>query len=614
MSDDPLRRALARLDTDPGYAARLAVANALDAGSSVDDDLTPLRLAILRDFTVEPLVPVLRADLAKSGFRTTVWVGDFDTIGRDALSRTSGLDGFGADIILILRWLEQTAPALATAFVTFTPDQVQATMDEVVDRIGGELAAIRSRTTAPILIGTFPLPDVTTLGILDAQLETGHRRAVEDLNRAILKVAHGLPDVLVVDIARLVGRIGSRAAIDNRAWQTSRSPLSAPLLLALGAECAKFVRALRGSPRKCLVLDCDNTLWGGVVGEDGLGGIHIDPSYPGSAYLAFQGEVLNLRERGVLLALVSKNNEADVLEVLQEHPHMLIREHHLAAWRINWQDKATNLREIAKELNIGLDSFVFADDSEFETGLVREQLPEVCVLHLGAEPARFVSVLSEAAPFDSLAFSADDRARANQYVADRRRRASSQATTSIEGYLASLEMEVVIGPPGRSEIARVAQLTQKTNQFNLTTIRYTEGEIASRAASSQSDIHCLRLKDRFSDLGLVGVAIVDYDADDATIDTLLMSCRVLGRGAEDAFISHVAQAASTRGARRLIGMYRPTAKNEQVAAFFPDRGFKAAGAQAGTSRWELDLERRDLSPPPWIIVGGSERRDDDHRG
>jgi FkbH-like protein len=293
---------------------------------------------------------------------------------------------------------------------------------------------------------------------------------------------------------------------------------------------------------------------------------------------------------------------------------MLIREHHLAAWRINWQDKATNLREIAKELNIGLDSFVFADDSEFETGLVREQLPEVCVLHLGAEPARFVSVLSEAAPFDSLAFSADDRARANQYVADRRRRASSQATTSIEGYLASLEMEVVIGPPGRSEIARVAQLTQKTNQFNLTTIRYTEGEIASRAASSQSDIHCLRLKDRFSDLGLVGVAIVDYDADDATIDTLLMSCRVLGRGAEDAFISHVAQAASTRGARRLIGMYRPTAKNEQVAAFFPDRGFKAAGAQAGTSRWELDLERRDLSPPPWIIVGGSERRDDDHRG
>lgn len=614
MSTDALRRALARLDTDAGYTARLAVANALDADQSDDGALVPIRLAILRDFTVEPLVPVLRADLAKMGFRANVWVGDYDTIGRDALIPNGSLDAFGADIILILRWLEQTAPVLATAFITLDPDSVQAMVSDVAGRIDGELAAIRARTPAPILINTFPLPDLTTTGILDAQLVDGHRRAVEDLNRAVLRVAGGYPDVLVVDVARLISRLGSLSAIDARAWQTSRSPLAVPLVLALGAECTKFVQALKGRPRKCLVLDCDDTLWGGVVGEDGLGGIHVDPSYPGSAYLAFQREILNLRERGVLLALVSKNNEADVLEVLREHPHMLIRESHLAAWRINWQDKATNLQEIAEELGIGVDSLAFADDSEFECGLVREQLPAVGVLHLGAEPARFVNLLTEAAFFDSLAISAEDRSRADMYVADRERNAAARATTSIQEYLASLKMEAVIGAPGPTEIARVAQLTQKTNQFNLTTIRYTEGEIARRAATAESDIHCLRLRDRFSDLGLVAVAIVDYHADDATIDTLLMSCRVLGRGVEDAFIAHVAGAASRRGARRLIGTYRPTAKNDQVSTFFPNRGFQPADGEEGASRWALDLVGNQLKTSPWITVGGSGQPHEDQRG
>jgi FkbH-like protein len=613
MSDDPLLRALARLERDAGYAARLAVANALDASPTDEDALKPIQLAILRDFTVEPLVPVLRAELAQSGFRATVWVGDFDTISRDALDPNGSLDAFGADVILILRWLEQTAAPLATGFVTLQLDQVQAMVGEVADRIGSELAAIRSRTTVPIVISNFPLPDLTTLGILDAQLESGHRRAVEDLNRAILAVARGFTDVLVVDVARLVGRVGSRSAIDDRAWQTSRAPLAVPLLLALGSEVATFVRALRSTPRKCLVLDCDNTLWGGVVGEDGLRGIKIDPSYPGSAYLAFQRELLNLRERGVLLALVSKNNEADVLEVLRVHPQMLLRESHLAAWRINWQDKSANLQEIAAELNIGVDSLVLADDSEFECGLVRQQLPEVGVLYLGTEPSRYVSLLREAAFFDSLTFSADDQSRADLYVADRRRRASAPATASVEEYLASLKMEATIALPAPSEIARVAQLTQKTNQFNLTTIRYTEGEIARRMATAESEIHCLHLRDRFSDLGLVGIAIVDYHADDAMIDTLLMSCRVLGRGVEDAFIAHVAGAAIRRGSRRLIGSYRPTAKNEQVSAFFPDRGFQPAGGDEGASRWELDLERSHLKTPTWIKVGGSPP-DEEHGG
>jgi FkbH-like protein len=599
-----LQNALDRLASDDGYTARLAVANALDGAPPADLGLESLRVAILRDFTIEPLVPALRAELAAGGFAADIWAGGFDTIGQEALIASSGLDAAAPDLIIILRWLGQTAPDLATRFITLGSSASTAIRD-ISQRIEVELAAIRARTRAPIIVNTFPLPDVTTLGILDAQLETGHRRTIEDLNREILRVARGVPDVFVADLARLVGRIGSQAAIDERGWQTSRAPLGTPLILALAKEYSKFVRALRGRVYKCLVLDCDDTLWGGVVGEDGLGGIQLDPSYPGSAYLAFQREVLNLRERGILLAIVSKNNEADVLEVLRDHPHMQIRESHLAGWRINWQDKVANLVELAEELNIGVDSLVFVDDSAFERALVRERLPQVAVLELGTEPSRYAAKLAEAGLFDSLALTADDRARVAMVAADRERKAAAGTAATLEEFLISLEMEATFGPPGPTDIARIAQLTQKTNQFNLTTVRRTEGEIASLAADPATDVHTLRLHDRFSELGLVGVAIVGCHGDTAVVDTLLMSCRVLGRGVEDAFLAHIAGAATARGASRLQGTYIPTSRNTQVAAFFPQRGFRAVERKtnAGPAQtWELDLPAGNLAMPEWIKV------------
>jgi FkbH-like protein len=602
VSADRLRAALARLGEDDGYTARLAVANALDPSATAELGLTPFRVSILRDITVEPFVPALQAELARSGFATEVAVGDFDTIGRDA--RAGGpVEMVEPDLVLILRWLEQSSPSLATAFISLEPTDVVTAVDDLTRRIHAELLALRGRTRAPILINTFPLPDLTTLGVLDAQIETGHRRAVEDLNRALLKVARDVPDVLIVDIARLVGRIGTRAAIDQRAWQTSRAPMARALLVAVAAEVAKIARAVTGRIRKCLVLDCDDTLWGGIVGEDGLAGIRLDPAYPGSAYVAFQREILNLRHRGVLLALASKNNEGDVREVLRDHPHMQIREEHLAAWRISWGDKPTALREIAVELNIGLDSLVFVDDSSFECDLVRRSLPEVAVLHLEGDPSSYATRLTEGGFFDSLAYSDDDRSRAELYAAERQRVSRREAAATLEDYLADLGMIATIGPPAATEIPRVAQLTQKTNQFNLTTIRYTEGQIASLAADPTTEVHALRLRDRFADLGLVGVAIVRHATGRATIDTLLMSCRVLGRGVEDAFIAHVAATAAERGAGAISGTYRATAKNAQVASFYRKHGFVAT-ADDGAS-WELDLSGPLPAQPTWITIGGS---------
>jgi FkbH-like protein len=595
-----LGAALDRYTRAGEYAAALAVANALDDEASHDRQLDALRVAILRDLTVEPLLPALRAELAANGFAADVWIGGFDTIAQDALSPSNGLDRVPPDVVIILRWLEQTAPDLATRFVTL--QNPSAAIDEIKQRVEMELTAIRSWTSAPILINSFPLPDLTTLGILDAQLESGHRRTIEALNREVSSVARSVPDVFVVDLARLINRIGSGAGIDERGWQSSRAPLATPTILALAREYRRFIVAIRGKVRKCLVLDCDDTLWGGVIGEDGLAGIQLDPAYPGSAYLAFQTEILNLRERGVLLGVVSKNNESDVLEALEKHPYMRIRESHLAGWRINWQDKATNLLELADELNIGVDSLVFADDSEFECELVRQRLPEVGVLHLGSEPSRYVSKLTEAGFFDSLAFTDDDRERVDRVVTDRRRKAAERTAASIEDFLASLEMEATIGPPAATDLPRIAQLTQKTNQFNLTTVRHSEGDIARLVSDPATDVHALRLRDRFSELGLVGVAIVASDGTTAVLDTFLMSCRALGRGIEDTFLAHVAESAAERGATRLRGVYRPTARNAQVATFYPDRGFQPIGSTTAAPAWELDLADQRPVGPDWIRV------------
>ena len=605
---DALTEAIARLESDPSYMARLKVANALDAGGEATRALAPIRVAVLRDMTVEPIVPVLRAELARAGFRADVWLGDFDTIGRDVRTPGAGLYEPQPDVIVMFRWLDQLAPDLASRYV-IVRDAAADLVKETLARLETELTEIRARSDSPLLITNFPLPDAPTLGILDSQLDPGQRRTIASLNDGLLRIARNQRDVFVVDVDRLVASLGARQALDERGWQTSRAPFAKPLLLAVGAQVATFVRALRGKVRKCIVLDCDGTLWGGIVGEDGIAGIRLDPSYPGSGFMAFQQELLNLRERGILLAIVSKNNEADALEVLRDHPHMLIREEHLAAWRINWQDKAANLMAIAEELNIGLDSIVFADDSPFECESVRQLLPEVAVLELGSEPSRFRNLLIESALFDSLAFTADDRGRAATYVAERRRRDAQASAGSLDDFLRSLEIEASMLPPGPTELPRIAQLTQKTNQFNLTTIRYTEGDISRRLADPASEVIAVRLKDRFADLGLIGVAILDFDADRATIDTLLLSCRVLGRGVEDALLSHIAAIAMERGMRCLRGSYLATARNGQVEDFFERRGFVHVAAEGDRTWWELDLGSTPISRPEWISMGGT-RQDD----
>jgi FkbH-like protein len=569
-TDTALALALARVEAEGTYAAYMAAHNALDRSRATAPG-SPFRLGVLRNFTIEPLIAVIETEIARIGLLPRTYLGDFDAIAADALDPRGPLAKFDPDAIVIALWLDPLAPRLVDRFPSLSADDVSGELTRVLTYVREMVEGIRRFSQAPILLNNFPLPHRRALGILESQRDLSQTEAVLALNRDIRAMARAVGNVFIVDYLSLFGSVGTAEGFDERNWVHRRSPLSRRALIPIGQEYAKYVRALRGLVRKCVVVDCDNTLWGGIVGEEGLKGIQLGGG-PGANYTSLQRELLNLHDRGVLVALCSKNNEADVLEVLRSHPDMLLKESHVACHRINWEDKASNLRAIAKELNIGLDSLVFVDDSAFECELVREQLPEVAVVQL-KEGTDYGSQLARHAFFDSLVSSKEDTQRTAHFKAEAQRRELQSSASSLEEFLERLEMVAEIGQVEDDVIPRVAQLTQKTNQFNLTTRRYTEADIRRFVDSGSADVLYVRLKDKVADLGIVGVAILQSANGVAEVDTFLMSCRALGRGLERVMLDELRRRAEERGCQQMRGLYIPTAKNAQTAAFYTSAGF-----------------------------------------
>jgi FkbH-like protein len=604
-NDIHLEGALSRLRWEPTYAAYSATANAL--GDSPVNDTKTLRLAILRNVTVEPLIPVIEGEVALLGMHPDVHLGGFDAMAQDIFDSGSLFYQHEPDFIILFQWLDGLSPALQNDFLSLSGDDVEQEIGRVLSQAERHFQAIRKKTASPILINNFPTLFRPTLGILESQGGDHQKQAFDRLNRGLLKLAKKFSDIYCIDLASIFGSLGMAAAFDDRYWSIAKAPLGKDALVPIGQEYGRFLRALTGHARKCLVLDCDGTLWGGIVGEDGLSNIDLGLDHPGSSFVAFQREILNLYHRGVILALCSKNNEEDVLEVFDRHPNMVLKKDHFAAMRINWEDKAQNLIGLAKELNIGIDSLVFADDSPFECDRVRSALPEVAVLHLQGQPSSFRRKLSDAGLFDGLGFSDEDRKRSQSYQADKQRAGMVEAATSIEEYLFSLEIKAKIGPVEDLQIPRAAQLTQKTNQFNLTTRRYTEAEITALGDSPNGEILVMHLVDKVAEIGLIGVAIVSVNSTEATIDAFMLSCRALGRGAENVLASCVVEWARARGCSVLRGAYRQTKKNAQVADFYSARGFGLERTLDDGTDWILPLDGNgspSIDDAPWIEVVG----------
>jgi len=562
---------------------------------------TDVRVAFLRSFTLEPAMPLLRAAAALNGLRLSVRLSDFNAYSQEVLDPRSQMYQFDPQIVILAIQVQDLVPDLWYRYVELDAAAVDEKVKAAEASMADLIRSFRHYHRAHLIVHNLEIPSVAASGVLDAQSETGQAQAIRRINHAIVKIANQTPGVYVLDYDALVSRHGQLHWRDERKWLSARMPISADCLGYLAAEYVRFLVPLAGRTCKALVVDLDNTLWGGVIGEDGLSGIQLGPEYPGAAFLNLQRAILDLYHRGIILAICSKNNSDDALEALEKHSHMLLRPRHFAAMRINWNDKAQNLREIAAELSIGIGALGFLDDSPQERAQVGRQLPEVCVIDLPKDPMEFSTALRECPAFERLNLSAEDLERSRYYAEERQRKGLAEQAPSLDEFYRSLEMCVEIGPVDADSLKRVAQLTQKTNQFNLTTRRYTEQQIAELMELPEWNVYCLRASDKFGDSGVVGVAMTRKFGDNLEIDNLLLSCRVIGRTIETAFLSYLAQEALQQGSRRLSGWFVPTRKNAPSKNFYSSHGFEAVSTQPnGETLWEFDLSRGQIDCPDWI--------------
>jgi FkbH-like protein len=521
------------------------------------------RVAVLSNVVLSSLKEVLEFTLRGRGLPVELTFGDYDNVVQESARLA------GSDTVLILMELANLtdglparAPLLEASQVDALIGRVQAELDLTFQNLSGtRLVLVNS--FSPLLFAELELRE----GVLD--------RICAELNAHLR--AKAPPNFVIVPFDRVIAQLGVERALDERFYYSSKSPYSWSLLLRYSEQIAPAILSAAGAAKKVLIFDCDNTLWKGVLGEDGEHGIRMADGTPdGAPFAELQRLAIALQRSGVLLGLCSKNNPEDVEKVLISHPHMLLRNEHLAIKKVNWTDKAANLRQIAAELNLGLDSIVFVDDSEFELNLIREQLPAVHTLKVPPEPYKLPGLLRAARRlFFNLSRTSEDTQRTELYRQDSARKAEAAAFTTIEDYLRSLDLQIYVQVDDPELLARSAQLTQKTNQFNLTTRRYTEADIQRFLADERFAVVAVRVADKFGDYGITGLAILDFsrEASLAVVDTLLMSCRVLGRNVERVIVDELVRLIRQRGAKQIVAEYIPTAKNAQVEHFYDSLGF-----------------------------------------
>jgi len=560
----------------------------------------PCRLAILRSFTVEPLAPMLQASALAAGIDLITQASDFNTYAQEILDPDSQLYQFAPDAAILCVQTRDIAPDLWDSFTSLSENKINAAIARVADTFDELINQFRCNSQAHLILHNLELPPTPSQGLLDTQTAISQVAAIERINQRLRQTVLKYRGVYLLDYDGVVARYGRSRWTDERKWLTMRAPIAANAMIELVNEWLSFLHPITGRVCKALVVDLDNTLWGGVIGEDSIEGINLASEYPGAAYLSLQKAILDLYHRGVILAVCSKNNYADAMAVIESHPEMLLRPRHFAALKINWNDKAQNLREIAAELNIGVDALAFLDDSPAERVLIRSELPEVTVIELPDDPMSYAQTLRNCPAFERLSLSEEDRNRGHYYAEQRHRTESRQSATSLEDFYHSLDQEVEVAKVNSQTLARVAQLTQKTNQFNLTTRRYSEQQIAEMAADSNHCVYSARVKDRFGDHGLVGVVVIREAGDTWEIDSFLLSCRVIGRTVETAILSFIADEARVIGVKQLRGWFLPTKKNVPAQDFYPSHHFQMLNETENGSLWAINLSNQKIICPEWI--------------
>jgi FkbH-like protein len=593
-------RALASSALNDNQLAKIAraAAKARIAGHSLEP-LVPFTIGILSNATTDFVASAIAGTGPRFGFAIDPVVGAYGQALQESANPGSVINLSSVTAVLVaIDW--RGLPLRGAIASRADTDAAVSASRQYINAIR---AGVRQHSGAFCIVQNLAPPAERVFGSLDRTLAGSVVHLVHALNEALAADLADSPDVLF-DVAGLAETVGLARWHSPQEWNLAKLPFASQWLPLYADHVCRLIASTSGRSRRCLVLDLDNTMWGGVIGDDGLAGIKLaQGDATGEAYLELQRYVLALRERGVVLAVSSKNDDAVARAPFRDHPEMLIKESHLAVFQANWNDKPTNLTAIARELSLGLESLVFVDDNPFERELVRRALPQVAVVELPEDPALYARTLSASGYFELTRLSDEDLRRAGFYEGNARRAELQKSVGDLDGYLASLDMEIVFQPFDDIGRARIAQLVNKSNQYNLTTRRYSEAEVGAIGADPDCFTLQVRLLDRFGDNGMISVVIARGVGSECwSVDTWLMSCRVLGRQVEHMVLHELLRHARANGAREIAGTFIPTDRNGLVLDHYEKLGFELVDRSAdGTTIWRLPVDGALPPPPPMRV-------------
>jgi FkbH-like protein len=541
------------------------------------------RIALLGGFTLNGMAETFSVKCFDANIGCTTYVSGYNQYNQEILDGNSNLYKFSPDISFLLL---DTRSILGNFFhfpyPTSELERQQIIKNKIIE-ISNLIKSFTNKSKSKLVISGLVIPTFSPYGIYETKTSYGLQEMIRDFNSQLAKIAKDNDSVYLYDFNGFVTRFGEQNVFDFRQFFFGDVKISLDYIPYMVHDLMGYIKALLGLNKKCIVLDLDNTLWGGIVGEDGFEGIKLGNDPVGKAFMEFQKILLALHQRGIILTINSKNNPEDAIKVIRDHPDMVLKEEHFACMKINWNDKVQNMKEIANELNIGLDSMVFFDDDPVNREYVQTNIPQILTVEMPSDAAQYAQTLMSLNDFNVLQITDEDIARGKMYLQDKQRKEMEQASTNIQEFLQQLDVKLTIKKANYFTISRISQLTLKTNQFNLTTRRYQEEDI-KKFIQDGHWVGCAQVEDKFGDNGITGVFIVKKENSQWLIDTFLLSCRIIGRGVEDGILAHILKKAKAENVKSVKGEFIPTKKNTPCANFLSDYGFKKEG-----THWSFDL-------------------------
>ena len=533
-----------------------------------------LKIAIMSSFTLNGLDETLRVKCSEIGIRCQSYVSGYNQYNQEFLNPQSNLYDFSPDITFLILDIRNFLGEIFHFPYKLSDKERKLLVKDKIEELEKIINIFSENSKSKLIISNFNIPSYSPNGIMESKSQFGFHEMIDEINKSLREICKEKNSIYIYNFNNFVSKHGEKNIFDYRQFHVGDIQIIYNLIPILADDLMSYVKPLLGKNRKCIVLDLDNTLWGGVVGEDGFDDIELGHTPKGKAFVEFQKELLSLWNQGIILAINSKNNFDDAMRVIREHPNMILQEKHFASLQINWNDKAQNIKEIASEINIGLDSIVFFDDDKLNQERIKQEFPQILTIDMSEDPSNFVPILKEINDFNVLQRTIEDTQRGEMYAQQRERKNFEKTVSNLDDFLKKLDIKVKIKKSNNFLIPRISQLTLKTNQFNLTTKRYQEEDIKKFSENRNFKIGCAQVLDKFGDNGITGVYIVEKNKDFWLIDTFLLSCRIMGRRIENAILTEIIKDAKANGINEIRANFFPTAKNKPAENFLSDFGFK----------------------------------------